>query len=340
MEFQSAKEITEYLKEAMALESSFFKQQEAKNEANKLLESLKPKMATLREPNKRVAAKPYYNPPKIIPLGGRKGTISFFLVLALVVAVFLIIFTSGDGDAKLTFVVTLISASPLGLLALREYIKGKNEEHQLVEVKASYDRTYQEDLEKYEKKQEENDALYQEELKAYQIDCQKAEEEYQHKMELFHHAEEAVAQLDAPLKETENNLDKLYNVDVIYSKYRNMVAICSFYEYFLSGRCTKLTGPDGAYNLYEAELRQNLIINKLDNIIEELDQIKANQYALYMELRSAKTVTEGISGDIKGILSELLTISETSHITAACSEAAAKNTEALKYLTLLDSVKQ
>ena len=39
-----------------------------------------------------------------------------------------------------------------------------------------------------------------------------------------------------------------------------MTAMCTMYEYFVTGRCDKLSGADGAYNLYETEVRQNIII--------------------------------------------------------------------------------
>ena len=52
-------------------------------------------------------------------------------------------------------------------------------------------------------------------------------------------------------------------------------------EYLLSGRCEDLTGYTGAYNLYEQELRMNIIIAELELISEELDAIKENQYMIY-----------------------------------------------------------
>ena len=42
---------------------------------------------------------------------------------------------------------------------------------------------------------------------------------------------------------------------------------------------------NGAYNLYEQELRQNLIINKLDFVIDRLDTVIDNQHMLYMKYK-------------------------------------------------------
>ena len=94
------------------------------------------------------------------------------------------------------------------------------------------------------------------------------------------------------INDTKNELIKIntyYNqlisLNVIYPKYNNFIAITTFYEYFLSGRCDSLSGSTGAYNLYENELRANIIINKFDIIIEKLDDIKNNQYQMYCILK-------------------------------------------------------
>ena len=79
----------------------------------------------------------------------------------------------------------------------------------------------------------------------------------------------------------EEALISLYEEGIIYSKYRNLVAVSTIYEYLASGRCDQLEGPNGAYNLYEMELRQNIVIGQLSTITEHLEQIKENQYTLY-----------------------------------------------------------
>lgn len=87
----------------------------------------------------------------------------------------------------------------------------------------------------------------------------------------------------------ESQLRRLYDLNIIHEKYRSLVPVTMFYEYFETGRCTTLTGHEGAYNLYEAELRQNIIIDKLDGIKDQLEDIKKNQYYL------AKTLSAGFA---------------------------------------------
>ena len=110
----------------------------------------------------------------------------------------------------------------------------------------------------------------------------------------------------------------------------------TMYEYFASGRCSELTGPDGAYNLYEAELRQNLIINKRDVIIKELGAIQQNQHMLYQEMQRTRGVIQDIRKDVRDILENTSDIAKSSHITALCSQVTAQNTEAIKCLTLIN----
>ena len=85
---------------------------------------------------------------------------------------------------------------------------------------------------------------------------------------------------------------QLYATDIVFGKYHELAAITSFYEYLLSGRCETLAGINGCYNLYESELRSNIIINKLDKISNSIEQIKDNQFMLYSQLNEiGKTVS-------------------------------------------------
>ncbi len=61
---------------------------------------------------------------------------------------------------------------------------------------------------------------------------------------------EEVNILNNSIKEIEGVLDKYYSKNVVYPKYRNFVAIASFYEYFSSERCYELEGHEGACNFF------------------------------------------------------------------------------------------
>lgn len=108
-------------------------------------------------------------------------------------------------------------------------------------------------------------------------------------------------QHDEVLEELELALQKHYEQNVIFPKYRNMVAVTTINEYLMSGRCYELEGPNGAYNLYETELRQNIIIGQLSSIINGLEQIRNNQFSLYEELVKANETVKDVLVGVEGI---------------------------------------
>ena len=79
--------------------------------------------------------------------------------------------------------------------------------------------------------------------------------------------------------------------------FRNLVAVSQIYEYILSGRCTELGGFQGAYNLYEQETRMDIVIMQLDDIYEELEEIKENQYMLYDAICQTNYMLSQIADD-------------------------------------------
>jgi hypothetical protein len=92
-------------------------------------------------------------------------------------------------------------------------------------------------------------------------------------------------------------LAAFYDLNIIYPKYRNLVAVSTFCEYLESGRRTAADWPGRIYDLYEEELRANTIINRLDVIVSQLDRIRGTQYLLYESIQesnrlSAKVIDE------------------------------------------------
>lgn len=104
--------------------------------------------------------------------------------------------------------------------------------------------------------------------------------------------------LKKELEDTIKAKNELYSAGVIYGKYRDVVAICTFCDYFMSGRCDSLAGPNGAYNLYEQETRDNIVISKLNDVLNSLDKIQENQYYLYQELDRVNSSLGLINGQL------------------------------------------
>lgn len=178
------------------------------------------------------------------------------------------------------------------------------------------------------------------------LDNQK-EGAYQKRLRLLHSqlldlVNPALAETRPVLVTLENTLDQLYSLNVLYPKYRSFVCVATILEYLQSGRCEELTGPNGAYNLYEAEMRADTIITKLDNIEHKLDQVIANQHTLYYAInqtnRRLGQITQQLDQSIALQKATLVTTAITAAntaITAACTAAIAANTEALKYIALV-----
>lgn len=93
-------------------------------------------------------------------------------------------------------------------------------------------------------------------------------------------------------------LDKVYSIDVIFPKYRCFAAVAQIYEYLLSGRCERLEGPDGAYNLYESELRQNIIIDRLDEIASQLRILNRTMHTICGMLNTTNGILSSISSTL------------------------------------------
>ena len=155
------------------------------------------------------------------------------------------------------------------------------------------------------------------------------------------------------LKNTIAARNELYAYDIIFAKYRNIVALSSFYEYLVSGRCSLLAGHDGAYNIYENEIQMNRVVDRLDTVISSLDEIKHSQYLIYESLQSidaslcslnstmdkALTSIQGIEKQATSINEYMVHISKNSDViahntavTAYYSKINAELTNALGYM--------
>ncbi len=99
-------------------------------------------------------------------------------------------------------------------------------------------------------------------------------------------------------KRTDVLLTNLYSVNIIGEKYRNLVAVSSFYEYLKYERCSSLTGVHGAYNKFEDEIYKQRILAKLDEVIRKLDEIKANQFMLYNAIKDSQQQTKNLFDDL------------------------------------------
>ena len=132
--------------------------------------------------------------------------------------------------------------------------------------------------------------------------------------------------------ETQMQLDALYDLNIIFPKYRNMVAVVTMLEYLESGRCTGLTGPHGAYDTFSTEEKQNAIIGKLDIVIDRLDEIRNSQYMLYDAIQEANSTASEICYQADRLIETNGKIAENAALAAYNSEIIRRNTEVSAYV--------
>lgn len=136
-------------------------------------------------------------------------------------------------------------------------------------------------------KEDEVQKKYEQDFRNYQqaIDADRLRVQEEQKIKLF--LTQEYTQLDNRSKQSEAILQKLYNTNIIFGKYRGFAKVASLYEYFCAGRCTTLEGHEGAYNILEMELRLDRISVQLDTVISHLEEIKQNQYIIYSAICEA-----------------------------------------------------
>jgi len=230
-------------------------------------------------------------------------------------------------------------------------------------------REYEEEVERYQllrKKHEEDMEEYGEAMdlyrekksdydeKAADLESKLTQERVEHNKKIYKMRDEKMNELlnnstriaqagtvksmcHAELKATKSKLQELYkckntllNFELVYPKYLSMVPLTTMLEYFVTGRCLSLSGPDGAYNLYESEMRANIVIAQLDKIIDSLESIKEHQYLTYTVLRDVQNTVEE--------LNDKMTLATVSMISSAVSLSEIRaTTEAIAYTSAVSA---
>ena len=103
------------------------------------------------------------------------------------------------------------------------------------------------------KNYKENEEIIEQE---YQADKKRAAAQNQYRRRKAAYYEDAREELYELYDKTCTLLERMYNKGIIYEKYQyDLVAVSMFAEYFKFGRCSCLEGHEGAYNIYENEIR-------------------------------------------------------------------------------------
>lgn len=140
------------------------------------------------------------------------------------------------------------------------------------------------------------------------------------------------------LNQTEQILERLYAFNILYPKYRGLIPVCSIYEYLCSGRCSTLEGHEGAYNIYETELRFERITNQLDAVLDKLDEIAATQKMLYDTVVDANRTTKKVYDSMNKMVESNQRIEDNVTISNYHLEVTQRNTEIIKWMQIFDKL--
>lgn len=142
---------------------------------------------------------------------------------------------------------------------------------------------------------------------------------------------QVLAHMAVPLAESQSLLERLYAQNIIYPKYRNLPALTSIYEYLVTGRCSELSGPNGTYNLYEDEMRKDTVISQLNTVIENLEQIKQNQYMLYQQVKTIQQNTGIIASELHQIKGYTVQVAQLTALNAYYAALNERNSRIIMY---------
>lgn len=276
----NAQQIKEYLKNVFDLEGALYQHQQLVDGYTTRRKSNVPS-----EPVKNLPTPPSKPIPRLVTASQSNNTSPKMTGAAILFAIFgsisffLIFWSLGmmaSGYDTSSLLIWGLILSPIAIYSF--YLMRQEKKSKEAEIEAENNSDYQ---------------RYERAMESHRIAVANAEKEYSNKMQTYaqrraEYNRETNAQLqkfDEVKATLQTSLTKLYSQNIVYAKYRNLVAISTIYEYFDSGRCTELEGPNGAYNMYEGELRSNIIICSLSQIISDLGQIKNGQYALYEQIR-------------------------------------------------------
>ena len=294
--------MTNYLKDVSTLECQLYTQ-------NRLLNQLKVKAESL-------GFHKTYEKPEISPWSPPIGRCIFGAFQAIIwtaLLIGLVSFIRADYDnifiysKKFIPVVILFVEFFCLFLDYKEHISSK--------------KTYEKKMQKY------NEAV--------NADEQRVKKELLYKKELIAQWYQVKEKRD----ETNSVLLSIYDVGIIHEKYRNIVAVTSFYDYFDTGQCFSLTGPGGAYARYEEDLRFKRIETRLDVIINKLDEIIANQQYIASLMQEANNTLKHIETLNNSMMSDMKNIKENSELTAYNTRCSAQSSAVMEHIMIYQTLK-
>lgn len=173
---------------------------------------------------------------------------------------------------------------------------------------------------------------------------QKAEAYYQQQLSAYQKQttlnEATLSMLAIGIKKQENlrdnaqdQLTKLYSINVIYPSFQNLIAAYQIREYLKMGICDALEGPTGAYAQYMEDVRTARICNSIIDLKNSLTSaIHGLQGTLARELRQVDDNLTALRSEMGSSMNSLTTQMQQMHAATAAQLETHFN-EANRHLT-------
>lgn len=126
------------------------------------------------------------------------------------------------------------------------------------------------------------------------------------------------------LQIAQSNLNQIYSLNVLPTKYRNLNAVATFYEYLVTGRCNTIQGHGGIYDTYEVERIQIEQLRQQMQMNATLSRMEDNQRMICQEMRQANQTLSGIKSHLSEIERSNEEIAKNTAISAAADRQTAE----------------
>lgn len=188
-----------------------------------------------------------------------------------------------------------------------------------------------------EKKDRKED--YKKALQEYDTSVKNDKLRVQYELALRKELQNQMGKVISERNKTQETINAMYNVGVIHPKYRYMVAVASFFDYFDTGRCFSFTGPGGAYAVYEEDLRFQRIVTKLDIIISKLDELIQSQRKLAELMWDANNTLHRIEQSNNRMMQSVSQIEANSELIEYNSRCAMQSSAVMEHIMVYQALK-
>lgn len=133
----------------------------------------------------------------------------------------------------------------------------------------------------------------------------------------------------------EELLKKYYSLNIVKERYRKLPCVATFLEYLENELCYTLTGHEGCYVMFEEQLQRGIIINQLQDISNQLGQIRQNQAYFASALDDIRYSTNRLTEGINNVSDQLNIVAQNQRTQAYFAEQEAIDQRCLSNYILM-----